>query len=219
MPIRRKQGARSTSPPRAPPRSWCSPRQGLPRPCCSDPSTVAWLPLLASGSAFARLRPDPRDLLRQHLHGLADLLLGVRCRAEEAQARRGLLDRRIEDRLHVDAALLEPVAHLQGVQRIPQDGGDHRAPLREAGVDALLLGQPQEAKLLLRVPIQRATSARLTPKCSPRPAPVFPITPMECASSTSRRQPYFFFSSTNRGSSGESPSIEYTPSTAISTRR
>src|SRR5882762_6918293 len=163
MPIRRKQGARSTSRPRAPPRSWCSPRQGLRRLCCGDRATAAASPLLASGSAFARLRPNPRDLLRQHLHGLADLLLGVRGRAEEAQARRGLLDRWIEDRLHVDAALLEPVAYLQGVQRVAEDGGDHCAASREAGVDALLLGQPQEQprplvepRNLLRVGLQLA---------------------------------------------------------------
>src|SRR3981189_3329408 len=106
MPIRRKPGALSTSPPRAPPRSWRLPREGLRPPCCGDPASAAALALLASGGAFARLRPHPRDLLRQHLHGLADLLLGVRRRAEEAQARRRLPHRRIEDRLPRAAALL-----------------------------------------------------------------------------------------------------------------
>src|SRR5207248_6819025 len=95
---------------------------------------------------LARIRPCPRDLLRQHLHGLADLLLGVRGGAEEPQAGGGLLHGGIEDGLDVDAAVPERVADREGVQRVPQDGGDQRALLREARVDPLLLGEPQEQR-------------------------------------------------------------------------
>ncbi len=77
---------------------------------------------------------------------------------------------------------------------------------------------PHDANDLLRVPIHRSTSPRSTPKCSPTPRPVAPRTPMECASSTSSSAPYFFFSSMYLGSVQMSPSIEYTPSTAMSTR-
>src|SRR5439155_6599189 len=100
-------------------------------------------PLNRAGAGLG-FRPYPLDLFGEDLDGLADLLLGMRRRAEEAQPRRGLLDRRIEDWLHVDPALLEPVADLQRVQRVAEDGGHHRAAFREAGVDPFFPGELEE---------------------------------------------------------------------------
>src|SRR5207253_6566410 len=101
---------------------------------------------LSRTGRLAGFRPRPRDLFRQHLHGLADLLLGVRGGAEGPEARRGLFDGGVEKRLHVDSPLLEGIADLKRVQRVPQDGRNDRALRREARVDSLLLRQPEEQR-------------------------------------------------------------------------
>lgn len=51
------------------------------------------------------LRVDAGQLLDDGVHRRADLLLRVGARQEEAQARELLFHRRVDDRLHVDAAL------------------------------------------------------------------------------------------------------------------
>ena len=75
---------------------------------------------------------------------------------------------------------------------------------------------PQLASDFENVPIRRSTSAS-TPNSSLAPAPRAPSTPAACASSTISRAPCALHSSTIRGRSATSPSIEKTPSTTTST--
>ena len=74
---------------------------------------------------------------------------------------------------------------------------------------------PNEANDLLNVPMIKSTLSS-TPKCSAVPRPCSPRTPRACASSTMSRAPYFWASSTIRGSGARSPSMLKSPSTTMS---
>ena len=78
------------------------------------------------------------------------------------------------------------------------------------------MNPPQLASDLENVPIRRSTSPS-TPSSSDAPAPRAPSTPAACASSTISRAPCARHSSTTRGRSATSPSIENTPSTTTNT--
>jgi len=58
---------------------------------------------------FLRLGSGAERFLAQDVHGLPDLLLRVLAADEKTQARGFFRDRRVENRLHVDAALEQRV--------------------------------------------------------------------------------------------------------------
>ena len=95
---------------------------------------------------------------------------------------------------------------------------NEREPIRRNSITSAgpATKPPQEARLLEKVPIRRSTSSS-RPNSSQAPAPRAPSTPAPWASSTISRAPCSLQSSTIRGRSQTSPSIEKTPSTTTST--
>src|SRR6185436_19622023 len=93
------------------------------------------------------------QLLREHGDRAADLLARVLAADEEAQPRAVLLHRRVDDGLHVDAALVQRLRQARGADRAAGDGRDDGIALARAGADAGLAREAQELAPALLQPL------------------------------------------------------------------
>lgn len=89
-------------------------------------------------------RIDLVQLLDDQIDGVPNLLFTVQTGNEETQSRSTLLNRRVEDRLHVDSSLEQRLGELEGVHRVPQNDGDHRRVLALSRIDPATPGKFQK---------------------------------------------------------------------------
>ncbi|WP_406274590.1 hypothetical protein OH799_01470 [Nocardia sp. NBC_00881] len=101
---------------------------------------------MAARSAWCATAPpvEQREFLGEDLDGIANLVLGMAGGDEEPKARKVFWNRRVQDRIDVDAAAQQRVGQFQGLQRVAHDARDDRGVVAVASVDPGIPGKPQK---------------------------------------------------------------------------